>query len=222
MTRRLVGRVAARPGVTRASAAVAPTTLACLALASVVLASTARAQAPSARDADRFFANVAALCGKAFAGRVEANSPAPTAADPFEGKPLIVHVRRCEKDRLELPFHVGDDRSRTWVLTRKGGAITLKHDHRHRDGSADSLTMYGGVTRTAGTAVRQEFPADAESRDLFTRLKLTVSLPNVWAMEIEPGRRFVYERARPGRLFRVQFDLTSAVPVPPAPWGHGK
>lgn len=184
----------------------------------VSLAFPARAQAP-ASDADRFFASVAGLCGKAFAGRVVANEPTPTAADPFEGKTLVFHVRRCEKDRLELPFHVGDDRSRTWVLARTGGAISLKHDHRHRDGSSDSLTMYGGAAGKPGTAVRQEFPADAESRDLFTRLKLVASLPNVWAMEIEPGLRFVYELARPGRLFRVEFDLTREVPVPPAPWG---
>ncbi|MDP1889812.1 MAG: hypothetical protein Q8K55_02870, partial [Gemmatimonadaceae bacterium] len=188
MRRRIVGSVTAGLAV---------------ALASVALASAARAQAPVASEADRFFANVAGLCGKAFAGRVVANEPTPTAADPYEGKPLVVHVRRCSTDRLELPFHVGDDRSRTWVLTRVGGAISLKHDHRHRDGTSDSLTMYGGVTSKPGTAVRQEFPADAESKDLFTRLNLTVSLPNVWAMEIEPGRRFVYELARPGRLFRV-------------------
>lgn len=205
MRRRIVGSVTAGLAV---------------ALASVALASAARAQAPVASEADRFFANVAGLCGKAFAGRVVANEPTPTAADPYEGKPLVVHVRRCSTDRLELPFHVGDDRSRTWVLTRVGGAISLKHDHRHRDGTSDSLTMYGGVTSKPGTAVRQEFPADAESKDLFTRLNLTVSLPNVWAMEIEPGRRFVYELARPGRLFRVEFDLTRQVPVPPAPWGH--
>jgi len=201
---------------------VAPSAAHSVALAvalSFAFASAARAQAPVARDGDRFFAHVASLCGKAFAGRVVANEPPPTAADPFEGKTLVFHVRRCEKDRLELPFHVGDDRSRTWVLTRIGGAISLKHDHRHRDGSSDSLTMYGGVTREPGTSVRQEFPADAESKDLFTRLRLTVSLPNVWAMEIEPGRRFVYELARPGRLFRVEFDLTHTVPVPPAPWG---
>lgn len=182
--------------------------------------SPALAQAPTAANADRFFSGVAALCGKAFAGRIVANEPPPAAADPFEGKTLIVHVRRCEQDRLELPFHVGDDRSRTWVLTRTGGAISLKHDHRHRDGSPDSLTMYGGLTSKPGTAVRQEFPADAESKDLFTRLKLPASLPNVWAVEIEPGRRFVYELARPGRLFRVEFDLTREVPLPPAPWGH--
>lgn len=182
--------------------------------------SASRAQAPADGASDRFFATVAGLCGKAFAGRVVANDPTPAAADPFEGKTLIVHVRRCEKDRLELPFHVGDDRSRTWVLTRTNGAISLKHDHRHKDGSPDTLTMYGGLTRGPGSAMRQEFPADAESKDLFTRLKLPVSLPNVWAMEIERGRRFVYELARPGRLFRVEFDLAREVPLPPAPWGH--
>ncbi len=179
------------------------------------------AQATAESASDRFFASVSSLCGKAFAGRVVANEPTPITADPFDGKILIVHVRRCEKDRLELPFHVGDDRSRTWVLTRKSGAISLKHDHRHKDGLPDDLTMYGGVTLQPGTATRQEFPADAESKELFTRLKLPVSLPNVWAMEIEGGRRLVYELARPGRLFRVEFDLTREVPLPPAPWGDG-
>ena len=80
--------------------------------------------------------------------------------------------------------------------------------------------MYGGLTLQPGTAMRQEFPADAETKELFTRLKLPVSIPNVWAMEIESGKRFVYELARPGRLFRVEFDLTREVAPTPAPWGH--
>ena len=181
---------------------------------------SALAQVPAQTAADRLFASVSGLCGKAFAGRVVANEPAPAAADPFEGKVLVLHVRRCNKDRLELPFHVGDDRSRTWVLTRQNGALSLKHDHRHEDGSADDLTMYGGFALLPGTAGRQEFPTDSETKDLFTRLGLPVSLPNVWAMEIETGRHFVYELARPGRLFRVEFDLSREVPAPPAPWGH--
>lgn len=181
---------------------------------------TARAQPQTESPADRFFRSVAGLCGKAFAGKIVANQPTPTTADPFEGQLLVFHVRGCGADRLELPFHVGEDRSRTWVLTRKDGAIVLKHDHRHKDGSPDDLTQYGGVTSKSGTAMRQEFPVDAETRDLFTRLKLPASIPNVWALEIENGTRFVYELARPGRLFRVEFDLTREVAPPPAPWGH--
>ena len=184
------------------------------------LGSQVVAQAQEEKPADRYFAALSGLCGKAFAGKIVANEPTPTTADPFEGKTLIFHVRRCEKDRLELPFHVGEDRSRTWVLTRKDGAISLKHDHRHKDGTPDQLTMYGGLTAKPGTAARQEFPADPETKDLFKRLNLPVSIPNIWAMEIETGKRFVYELARPGRLFRVEFDLTREVPAPPAPWGH--
>jgi hypothetical protein len=184
-----------------------------------VLSSNGLAQTSSESPSDRFFSSVSALCGKAFAGRIVANEPTPTTADPFEGKTLVFHVRRCGKDRLELPFHVGDDRSRTWVLTRRSAALSLKHDHRHRDGSPDDLTMYGGLTTKPGSATRQEFPADTETKELFTRLKLEASLPNVWAMEIESGR-FVYELARPGRRFRVEFDLTRETPAPQAPWGH--
>ena len=75
------------------------------------------------------------------------------------------------------------------------------------------------LTASAGTAERQEFPVDAESQALFTREGRTVSNTNTWAMEIRPGRSFVYELARPGRLFRVEFDLTRPIAAPPAPWG---
>ena len=80
--------------------------------------------------------------------------------------------------------------------------------------------MYGGDTVVAGTAVRQEFPVDAYSVALFEREGLQQSTSNIWAMEIEPGKRFLYELARPsGRLFKVEFDLSQPVAVPPAPWG---
>ena len=72
---------------------------------------------------------------------------------------------------------------------------------------------------TAGTAARQEFPVDAESRALFEREGSKASVTNTWAMAIEPGKTFVYELARPGRLFRVEFDLTRPVALPPLPWG---
>jgi hypothetical protein len=171
---------------------------------------------------DAFLAALRELCGQAYAGRIVANEPAAAPGsppDPFEGKTMVMHVRECTPGEIRVPFHVGDDHSRTWVITRTDGGLRLKHDHRHEDGSPDVLTMYGGETTTPGTATRQEFPVDAESKVLFERQGLEVSMTNVWAIEIEPGRRYVYELARPGRLFRVEFDLAKSVALPPPPWG---
>lgn len=189
------------------------------AFALVGAACAADAPAPVQSPAAQFLSAVAALCGNAYGGRIATNEPA-TPNDPFEGQALVMHVRTCEPERLLVPFHVGEDRSRTWVLTLQGDRLRLKHDHRHQDGTEDELTQYGGDSTTAGTAARQEFPVDQFSIDLFTRTNRTVSNTNTWAMEVHPGRMFAYELSRPGRTFRVEFDLTKTVTVPPAPWGH--
>jgi hypothetical protein len=172
-----------------------------------------------AAPADAFMQRIAAYCGQAFAGRVVADEPQQDDS-AFAGKALIMHVRECNGSELRIPFHVGEDRSRTWVLTRTATGLRLKHDHRHADGSPDAVTLYGGDTVAAGSPGRQEFPVDAESIALFEREGLDASVINVWAMEVEPGERFVYELARPGtpRLFRVEFDLAKPVATPPAPW----
>ena len=177
---------------------------------------------PLASPADAFLASLAGLCGKAYAGRIAANLPASTTPDPFEGKALVMHVRGCDDPTREIriPFHVGDDHSRTWVLTRTGTGLRLKHDHRHEDGSPDAVTMYGGDTAGPGSTQRQAFPVDAESIAMFEREGLAASVTNTWAMELVPGNAFVYELSRPnGRRFRVEFDLAAPVTLPPAPWG---
>lgn len=169
--------------------------------------------------ADAFMAALASHCGQAFAGKVRVDVP-ESPDNAFAGKPLVMHVRECREGELRIPFHVGTDRSRTWVITRTAAGLRLKHDHRHEDGSPDESTMYGGDTAQAGTAVRQAFPVDAESIAMFGRLGMPASVTNTWAIEIVPGQQFVYELSRPGgRLFQVEFDLTRPVPLPPAPWG---
>lgn len=165
---------------------------------------------------DTFFANLSALCGQAFAGSVLTTDAADA---QFAGQPLVMHVRECSADVIRVPFHVGENRSRTWVVTRTGAGLRLKHDHRHEDGSEDAVTQYGGDTANAGAAERQEFPADAFSREMFVANNIPASVENVWAMEVHPGRTFAYELRRPNRHFRVEFDLTRPVPAPPAPWG---
>ena len=166
------------------------------------------ATATPRHPADAFLANLTALCGKAFEGRVVTTDSAD--AD-FANKRLLMRVRDCSATEVRIPFHVGDDRSRTWVLTRTAAGIRLKHDHRHEDGTEDVISQYGGDTATQGTANRQEFPVDQYSKDLFTRENRTVSNTNVWAMEVHPGRMFAYELRRANRHFRVEFDLTRPV-----------
>lgn len=188
-----------------------------------LLASCAQSPpAPPSAAADPVAGFLAALqpyCGQAFAGRIVANEPA-VPNDPFAGKPILMHVRECSDGRIAIPLHVGADRSRTWVLSRSADGLKLQHDHRHADGSPDRVTLYGGTASAAGSASRQEFPADDYSKELFGAAGLAVSVNNTWAMEIGPGSRFAYELSRPGRLFRLEFDLAVPQPQPPDPWGH--
>ena len=186
------------------------------AFAVLILAACATAR-PDDSAQDAFFTRLGATCGRAFEGRI--TSPPVEADAAFAGKRLVAHVRTCSADSIRVPFHVGDDRSRTWFVTRTASGLRLKHDHRHEDGSEDALTQYGGDTVQAGTAQRQEFPADRYSKDMFVRQDRAVSVPNVWAMEVHPASMFAYELRRPGRFFRVDFDLTRPVADPPAPWG---
>lgn len=160
-----------------------------------------------------FWDDLQKLCGKAFAGTIAADS---SNSPDFAGKPLVMHVRSCEKDRLRIPFFVGDDRSRTWVITRRSGGLLLKHDHRHEDGKPDAVTMYGGSTSNSGSASRQVFPADEETAKL-----LPAAAGNVWWIELSPGEYFTYNLRRIGtdRLFTVRFDLTKPISAPAAPWG---
>ena len=185
-----------------------------IALVAVALLTGCATPRPAPRD---LFGHLSTLCGKAFAGRIV--SP-PVAADAsFAGRRLVMHVRDCSPDTIRVPFHVGDDASRTWVVSRTTSGLRLKHDHRHRDGSEDKLTLYGGDSVAPATGTRVEFPADAFTRALLVREGNAEAAANVWAIDVAPGRTFAYELRRPGRFFRVEFDLRAPVPAPPPPWG---
>lgn len=189
-------------------------------LFATVLGSILAAQASAQPANEVFWRELQKLCGKAFAGSIAADtSPSPD----FTGKAMSMHVRSCEADRIRIPFTVGENRSRTWVLTRKGDRIELKHDHRHEDGTSDKVTMYGGTTTNAGEATRQFFPADEETTRVVAapQGRAPSAAANVWWIELVPGEFFSYNLRRLGgdRLFTVKFDLTNEIKAPPAPWG---
>lgn len=167
---------------------------------------------------DDWFHQVHKLCGQTFEGQVTTDEPGGD--DSWSTQRLVMHVRNCDENQLAIPLHVGENRSRTWVLTRTHEGVLLKHDHRHEDGSEDAVTLYGGLG-TANEGGALDFPADEETKALFVREGLDVSVENVWTMEIVPGERFSYILRRPGRHFQVDFDLAEPVDTPPPPWGAG-
>lgn len=206
--------------------------LAPFALAPAAFLAACASPAPDPVEEDpqsAFWDALSSHCGKAYAGALVSNEELD--AD-MRGAEMAMHVRECSDERIAIPFHIRQadgtwDRSRTWLLTRTESGLRLKHDHRHEDGTEDAVTMYGGDTADGGTAQAQDFPVDEESVAMFLREGLNVSVTNVWRVEVDPAgtedARYTYQLTRTGenaRLFRVEFDLTSEIEAPPAPWGH--
>jgi hypothetical protein len=161
----------------------------------------------------RFWNHLDALCGQAFEGQLIDH---PEGETDFVGQRLVMHVRDCHRDWIRIPFQVGDDRSRTWVITRDEGRIRLRHVHRHEDGTPDEVSMYGGLATNRGQATVQYFPADEQTRQV-----IEAAFSNVWMIGIEPGQTFTYGLRRLGtpRVFRIDFDLQRPIDPPPPPWG---
>lgn len=194
---------------------------------SLVLAACGPNVTTQSSPQSEFWATLSDLCGSAFEGRLTEGSEGARAS--FGTQYMVMHVRDCTNDEIRIPFHVGENRSRTWIITRlEDGGLRLKHDHRHEDGSPDAITFYGGDTATEGTESTQEFPADAESVAMFAQGAeeepgLVGAEFNLWTVELRPGDVFAYQLTRTndsGTRFRVEFDLTESVAVPPAAWGH--
>jgi hypothetical protein len=161
--------------------------------------------------AQQFWDALRAHCGKAYEGKLPEGVSHPL----FDGKKLLMHVRQCDENTIKIPFIVGDDLSRTWVLTKKDGIITLKHDHRHEDGSEDAITQYGGTSSNSGFSHTQVFPADVYTAEL-----IDYAATNIWWMTLR-NNQFSYNlrRIESNTFVSVVFDLSKVVETPAAPWG---
>ncbi len=166
-------------------------------------------------DEESFWRFMSEYCGMAYNGSL---TTATEGFDLLEGdEQLIVHFRECSDDELRLPFHIESepgqwDRSRTWVFFNHGSdGLELRHDHRHEDGTEEVNTWYGGDAVEGGEHwQRFVYPPRTEEVGEFMG----------WRVEIHPGDRYTYGTMRGDAwTFRVDFDLTSPVDPPPAPWG---
>jgi len=156
----------------------------------------------------QFWQILSSYCGQSFEGEV---ITAPANDTTFAGKKLVMHVRSCEPGRIRIPFHVGENYSRTWVLTLHDSLIQVKHDHRHEDGSEDRVTQYGGMATNTGSKTTQYFPADQVTVNL-----LPAAVSNVWWIEVIEGEYFTYNLRRIGtdRQYSIRFNLKKQAPNP--------
>jgi hypothetical protein len=161
----------------------------------------ARSLPAPAPEQPAFLAALGELCGRSFAGSVV---EAPEGDTTFRGHRLVMHVSECSPDRVVIPVQVGEDRSRTWVVERVAEGVRLTHIHLRADGTEDDNSRYGGTTRHAGTAWRQDFPADT-----FSIRMAPGRATQTWTLEMRPGESLDYSlyRAATGLRYRFRFDL---------------
>lgn len=161
--------------------------------------------------AKQFWDRLTKLCGKSFEGQL-ASEPY---TDDFTGKKLVMHVLSCSENEILIPFNVGDDRSRTWILTYDNARITLKHDHRHEDGSSDETTMYGGTSNNDGSPEMITFPADQQTVEIIPE-----AFANIWWITVNDSiYSYNLRRVSGNRVFNVAFDLTKEIETPLPSWG---
>ncbi len=142
---------------------------------------TACSELPSSEmeSPEVFFERVKALCGARFQGQTTFPEEP---GEAFRGKVLTAFIESCTEQEIRIPFHVGEDRSRTWVLTRTEQGLQLKHDHRHEDGTPDEITNYGGLSSGPGKALSQSFPADEYTAELIPE-----AATNEWFISFSNG-----------------------------------
>ena len=167
--------------------------------------------AQTEKNSEIFWNNLKSHCGKAYEGKLAEH----ITREEFVGKKLVMHVKSCTDNVIKIPFYVGENRSRTWILTNNNGLITLKHDHRHEDGSPDKITMYGGTSPNFGLKDTQFFPADLETATL-----IDYASTNVWWITLDE-KIFSYNLQKAGSktAFNVYFDLAKETETPLSPWG---
>ena len=174
--------------------------------AGLVLSACAAAQTP----AEEFFENMTSLCDRTVEGRVVSNQDVDA---NWIGQTLVVGPVTCGSNVIRMPLAVGEDRSRTWVLSRVEDGLEFRHEHVEPDGSPSAVTQYGGYAAwDEGTATRQAFPADEKTKANFKENGIPVSNTNIWTFTLD-GSTLTYALARPEtelgpeRDFRAEFDL---------------
>ncbi len=150
-----------------------------------------------------FLDNLASLCGQSFPGE---ETYMAEGRESWAEHAFVMHVTVCEDDKVYIPFHVGENQSRTWMFLNEDGRLRFRHDHRYPDGTPEDQTLYGGYADGKGTAYEQYFPKDEYSREL-----LEGHFGREWHVVMDEEMTFFsYRLLYDGVVvFQADFDLTN-------------
>ena len=161
-----------------------------------------------------FWDNVREHCGNAYRGKLADATPY---YQTFNADRIVIHFRNCTDTLTHISLHIDGNHSRNLMLTKVNGALRLKHDHRNQDGTEEDITQYGGDAPPPGLETRQIFEADQHTAEI-----LPNRFDNFWFLDIMDEETFAYGVHWPmhGNSIRMEFDLSTRVEAPPAPWGY--
>ncbi len=172
--------------------------LICICLATVACVHD-QAKPKAVNHKTAFFNNLSSLCGQVFTG----HSTYPDDPDhDFAGQLLVADFAVCTDQQIRIKFAVGEDHSRTWIVTQSEQGLLLKHDHRHADGTPDEITNYGGWANETGGSWRQYFAADTETASL-----IPAASTNVWMLHYDPDTQVLTYDLQRNNLPRYQAQL---------------
>ncbi|MDQ2821702.1 MAG: hypothetical protein M3Y65_15135 [Pseudomonadota bacterium] len=167
------------------------------------LATVGATNAVGADTREQFLATLQSLCGQRFDGML---TYAIDPKNPYVGQKMSTEIV-CTGSDIRMPVAVGDDHSRTWIFTRIGAGLDLRHDHRHPDGTPEIVTMYGGQATDTGSALAQSFLADAVTFKLFPG-----SETNVWTISFSADRSVLTYHLDRHAKPRIEFVMQRVVP----------
>jgi hypothetical protein len=154
-----------------------------------------------------FFEEMRSLCGQTFGGRTILAEESDTTFEPAR---LYFTVEECGEDELRMPFVVGDDPSRTWILRMEDNGLTFVHEHLRPDGTPYENSGFGGRASEEGSDVFQHFP------DFQATEETPAAERRVWRLRLDREHEiFHYYLDRGGRpAYRLVFHLGPPSPAP--------
>ncbi len=166
-------------------------------------------------DFANFWNGMLDLCGRAFPGKLIAGDAREA---EWRSQPVVLHVPHCSPSTIGMAIHVGEDRSRGWMVSRTAGGLDLRHVISKPDGEPADLSGYGGSADYEGSEGMMTFHADERSQQLFIDAEQSEAAETVWTLELKAGETLTYTMIHPDRQFGVEFSLGNSVQTPPDPW----